>query len=242
MPRRRHPAGVGEAPSRPTPSSSASPSLEERIAGLADLDADQLRLQWRNHLGGTAPAHLPRWLLLRVLAYRMQAVALGDLDKATLRIIRQSKGDGGEDSANRPFEPRDPATRDGIGLKAGALLVREWNGRLERVMVLEKGFAWNGRTYGSLSQIAKAMTSTIWNGHRFFALRPASQRAERKTSRRASRDASAAPVAEFLVTKGVHRVGWPISEPERAGAPITEPPVIPKAERRGDPTAAAVTS
>ena len=56
------------------------------------------------------------------------------------------------------------------GLKAGALLVREWNGKLERVMILEKGFAWNGETFGSLSQIAKAMTGTNWNGHRFFGL------------------------------------------------------------------------
>jgi hypothetical protein len=47
--------------------------------------------------------------------------------------------------------------------KVGALLVREWNGRLERVMVLEEGFAWNGQTFGSLSQIAKAMTGTTWN-------------------------------------------------------------------------------
>ena len=242
MPGRRHPAGVGEAPLARRHLRARAPSLEERIAGLADLDADALRLQWRNHLGGTAPAHLPRWLLLRILAYRMQAVALGDLDKATLRIIRQSKGDGGEDSANRPFEPRDPATRDGIGLKAGALLVREWNGRLERVMVLEKGFAWNGRTYGSLSQIAKAMTGTSWNGHRFFALRPASQRAGRRTSRRAIRDASAAPVAEFPVTNGADRIGWPTREPERARAPISGPPVIPRTERRGDSPSAAVTS
>ena len=60
---------------------------------------------------------------------------------------------------------------EGVGLKAGALLVREWNGRLERVMILEEGFAWNGQTFGSLSQIAKAMTGTNWNGHRFFGLR-----------------------------------------------------------------------
>ena len=52
--------------------------------------------------------------------------------------------------------------------KAGALLVREWKGRLERVMILEEGFAWDGQTFGSLSQIAKAMTGTNWNGHRFF--------------------------------------------------------------------------
>ena len=38
-------------------------------------------------------------------------------------------------------------------------------------MVLDEGFAWNGKTYGSLSQIAKAMTGTSWNGHRFFGLR-----------------------------------------------------------------------
>ncbi len=84
----------------------------------------------------------------------------------------------------RIASPSRPATRQrktGVGLKAGALLVREWNGVLQRVMVLEKGFAWNGRTYGSLSQIAKAMTGTSWNGHRFFGLRPASSGARVKS-------------------------------------------------------------
>src|SRR5271169_5205914 len=78
---------------------------------------------------------------------------------------------GKEDGGGAPFDRRAPQTREGLGLKAGALLVREWNGRLERVMILEEGFAWNGQTFGSLSQIAKAMTGTNWNGHRFFGLR-----------------------------------------------------------------------
>lgn len=151
--------------------SGASP-LDLLIAGLADLDANQLCLQWRNHLGGTPPAHLPRWLLARVLAQRLQTAALGDLDKATLRMLRQAKG-GGDEPVHRPFASRAAATKDGVSLKPGALLVREWNGALQRVMVLERGFAWNGKTYGSLSQIAKAMTGTSWNGHRFFGLRPA---------------------------------------------------------------------
>src|ERR1700719_4604654 len=73
--------------------------------------------------------------------------------------------------AAMPFDRRAPQTRDGVGLTAGALLAREWNGKLERVMILEEGFAWNGQTFGSLSQIAKAMTGTNWNGHRFFGLR-----------------------------------------------------------------------
>ena len=81
--------------------------------------------------------------------------------------LRSEKDDG----AGVPFDKRAPQTRQGVALKAGALLVREWKGRLERVMILEEGFAWNGQTFGSLSQIAKAMTGTNWNGHRFFGLR-----------------------------------------------------------------------
>jgi Protein of unknown function (DUF2924) len=156
--------------SLPASSQSEAETLDLTIVGLGHLDADRLRLQWRNHLGGTAPAHLPRWLLLRVLAYRLQAAALGDLDKATACSIRASQGDA-IDFAGSPFKKRKPMTRDGIGLNSGALLVREWQGKLERVMVLDKGFAWNGRTFGSLSQVAKAVTGTSWNGHRFFGLR-----------------------------------------------------------------------
>jgi hypothetical protein len=145
--------------------------LDVAIAALANCDLAALRVQWRNQMGGHAPAHLPRWLLLRLLAYRLQAAALGDLDKSALRLLRQPKGDGAVEPDGRPFEARAPVTRAGVDLQSGALLVREWNGKLERVMILDMGFAWNGGTYRSLSQIAKAMTGTNWNGHRFFGLR-----------------------------------------------------------------------
>jgi hypothetical protein len=97
-PARRDQIDASEAKPRPAPSSSAAPSLDDVIATLADLDADQLRLQWRNHLGGPPPAHLPRWLLARVLAQRVQAMTLGDLDKARLRMIRQATGGDGDGS------------------------------------------------------------------------------------------------------------------------------------------------
>ena len=51
------------------------------------------------------------------------------------------------------------------------MLAREWRGKLERVTVLEDGYAWNGTPYRSLSMIAKANTGTSRNGHRFFGLR-----------------------------------------------------------------------
>ena len=90
---------------------------------------------------------------MRVLAYRIQAAAFGDLDRAMLRRLREP-GDGAfEPGSARPFATRGPTTREGVGLKSGALLVREWNGRLERIMVLDDGYAWNGSVYRSLSQV-----------------------------------------------------------------------------------------
>ncbi len=202
--------GAGGDPSPPAPTASgASPSsgaspLDLLIASLADLDAGQLCLQWRNHLGGAPPAHLPRWLLARVLAQQLQAATLGDLDKSTLRKLRQTRGDG-DDSIHRPFASREAATKDGVNLKAGALLLREWHGALQRVMVLEKGFAWNGKTYRSLSQIAKAMTGTSWNGHRFFGLRPARSGANGKGPRSAVAETEAIDVrTEPRRTAGPH--------------------------------------
>jgi hypothetical protein len=84
-----------------------------------------------------------------------QAAALGGLGKETLRALRQPKGQMVHSLDGRPFEPRIPKTREGANLIAGAQLAREWNGKLERVMVLEKGFTWNGKSYGSLSRIAQ---------------------------------------------------------------------------------------
>ena len=49
--------------------------------------------------------------------------------------------------------------------------MREWGGVPQRVMALEEGFVWNGTTFKSLSQVARAITGTRWNGPRFFGLR-----------------------------------------------------------------------
>ncbi len=112
---------------------------------------------------------------------------LGDLDNATVRIVRASQGDA-IDFAGSPFKKRKPRTRDGICLNSGGLLIREWKGKLERVMVLDKGFAWNGKTFSSLSQVAKAITGTSWNGHRFFGLRSAKDQSPKGRVARSSAD------------------------------------------------------
>jgi hypothetical protein len=169
---RTRPSNPGRAAKQPTaPTPGASLPLDASVllivANLEGLDLNGLRRQWRAHLGGEAPTHLPRWLLTRVLAYRLQSDVFGGLEKSTQRMLRSER----DDEATAPFDRRAHQTREGVGLKTGALLVREWKGRLERIMILEEGFAWKGQTFGSLSQIAKAMTGTTWDGHRFFGLR-----------------------------------------------------------------------
>jgi hypothetical protein len=82
--------------------------LGRLVSSLPNLDRSRLLLQWRNHLGGSVPAHLPTWHLMRVLAYRLQAEAFGDLDLTLLRRLK----DGG-DPRPAPFANRSPATRAG---------------------------------------------------------------------------------------------------------------------------------
>ena len=161
---------------------SVGAGLEAELAELERLSLDDLRLRWRNNWGRLAPAHLSRGLLLRVMAYRLQAEAFGDLDRKTVRLLERTANGAAEKlAANRSATPGSDehvelkvssarAAYEPLTLKPGALLIREWQGRLERVTVVDDGFAWNAATYASLSAVAFAITGTKWNGHRFFGV------------------------------------------------------------------------
>ena len=149
---------------RPVAKKATRRSLDDEIAHLRDLDLHGLRARWPP----TAAQHLPRHLLFAVLAYRLQADALGDLNPVTARLLQQIATTGGTLAASRLTEAFG---RRRIELKPGTILMREWNAQAYRVMVVDEGFAWNGKTYDSLSKVAFAITGTNWNGPRFFGLR-----------------------------------------------------------------------
>ena len=150
---------------RPVAKKATRLSLHDEIAHLRDLDLQGLRARWKSMFRQQPPAHLPRHLLFAALAYRLQADELGDLDPATARLLRQIAAAGGTSRLTEGFGRRRNE------LKPGTILMREWNAQAYRVMVVDEGFAWNGKTYDSLSKVAFAITGTNWNGPRFFGLR-----------------------------------------------------------------------
>lgn len=139
-------------------------SLEQAIASLADLDHAALKERWRDLQGGDPPKRLSRQLLLRAVAHAMQERVFGGLNPGVRqrlqRLAAELQNTG--QIASIVTRPR---------FKPGMRLIREWQGRTHDVTVLESGFQWNGKTYRSLSAVARAITGTRWNGHVFFGLK-----------------------------------------------------------------------
>ena len=145
----------------------------QTVAGRRDRASARSRSPW---LAGALAEHLPAPAAfssappsaVAVLAYRLQTDELGDIDPVTARLLKQIATGGGTVKASRVTEQFG---RRRTELKPGMILMREWNAQAYRVMVVDKGFAWSGKTYDSLSKVAFAITGTNWNGPRFFGLR-----------------------------------------------------------------------
>ena len=147
---------------------STKTSISDEIAHLRGLDLKGLRSRWQSVFQSLPPDHLPRHLLFAIIAYRVQADRLGDLDHETKQILdRTDAKDTGTTVSSRLVSFDQKRTE----LTPGTVLVREWDRQSQRVMVMADGFAWNGQTYDSLSKVAFAITGTKWNGPRFFGMR-----------------------------------------------------------------------
>jgi Protein of unknown function (DUF2924) len=147
---------------------STKTSVEDEIAHLRGLDLKGLRARWLSMFQRPAPAHLTRHLLFSIVAYRLQADRFGDLNHATRQVLDRTVAKETTPELSARLANFDQKRTE---LTPGTVLVREWDRRSQRVMVMADGFAWNGQTYDSLSKVAFAITGTKWNGPRFFGLR-----------------------------------------------------------------------
>ena len=145
----------------------AAKGARNRRNGEAGLTVDQLdpvriREQWVEVTRTPPPRYVSRTLLTRMLADRIQAAKYGGISAELKRRLLKIAGAIKKGEAI----PDLPARK----LKPGTVLVRDWQGARHQVMVLDAGFAFDGQTYGSLSEIARRITGTRWSGPAFFGL------------------------------------------------------------------------
>jgi hypothetical protein len=145
-------------------SSQASQALDAELAALQELSHGELRERWRDLYDSPCPAHMKRAFLLRALAYRTQEQALGGLDRATRRRLDRAAADL---AVGRP--PASPPLKTTPGTR----LLREWQGVVHEVIVLEHGVQYRGESWASLSAVAREITGARWSGPRFFGLKGA---------------------------------------------------------------------
>jgi hypothetical protein len=128
-------------------------------------------------LFGHATMSRNRTYLRRKIQYRIQEIAQGGLSDRALARATELAGAGrlhhGHYGARRAEAPQVASVHAAPALVPGARLRRTFQGTDHEVLVLEGGkLEYGGRTYGSLSTIAKEITGTVWNGKTFFGLKP----------------------------------------------------------------------
>jgi hypothetical protein len=140
-------------------------ALETEIGRLPDLSLGKLRERWKTLFGHQAPKSLRRNFLARAVAYQMQVEAFGGLSVATKRRLREIANAVRNGDAN--------AVLGTSRIKPGTQMIRQWQNITHRVTASKQGFEWEGRTFNSLSAVAKAITGTNWNGFAFFGIKRA---------------------------------------------------------------------
>ena len=143
---------------------STPPDVLALITSLPDMSMSDIKALWKELFGDEPPTH-NRQFLERRIAYRLQEMAHRKVDRGIFernkRRIQALVEYGKNKRFDRDFRPM-----------AGTNLVREYQGKEYRVMATVDGqYEFEGRSYQSLSRIAKEITGTAWSGPVFFGLK-----------------------------------------------------------------------
>ena len=131
----------------------------QALRELEKASRGTLVAQWRRHYRSEPPRYASVEFMRQAIAYAIQERELGGLPASAQReLLAVAKG------------TQSAGTSSKIKIKPGTKLLREWDGNTHEVLVTDKGFVWNGTTYGSLSAVAMAITGAKWSGQRFFGL------------------------------------------------------------------------
>ena len=137
--------------------------LDEQLSSLATMSPVQLRECWQN-TAKSEPPNVPTSLLRRLVAQQLQIKRHGGLPALVARELTLRANGQNAVQLNVP---------ERLQIRQGTRVIREWRGQTIEVVALADGFEWQGRTFRSLSEIARVVTGAHWSGPRFFGLRSA---------------------------------------------------------------------
>jgi hypothetical protein len=161
-----------------------NPDIAKEVRTLEGMTIGELREKYLEVFGEATRSGNKRFLVRRI-AWQLQALEEGGLSKRALRRASELA----DESRLRTRAPRmpsmdadsaDPARtisrsfsrpEDSRLPMPGTILTREYRGKMIQVMVLDKGFEFEGEVYRSLTGVAKAVTGSHWNGYHFFGLK-----------------------------------------------------------------------
>ncbi len=136
------------------------------LGGLATALILELRAQYSDLFRTDPPKAFGPDLLRRSIAHRLQEKAHGALSRPVQTRLNQMVKSAAAQPNGQLQIPRH--------IKPGSELIREWKGKVHRVVVKADGYAYGGKTYTNLSEIASHIAGSNWNGPRFFGLRSTS--------------------------------------------------------------------
>jgi hypothetical protein len=147
-------------------------TIQAQIEELRKLPASALRAKYCELFGDESRSGNRQFLFRRV-AWRLQALAEGDLSERARRRALEIAND-----ADLRIQPTKAFLRSASALAgrdprlpaAGTVLLRRFKETSVEVKVLDEGFEYEGRRYQSLSAIASEVAGTRWNGFLFFGL------------------------------------------------------------------------
>lgn len=134
------------------------------LDAIASSDREACLNAWLRQFGRPPPKHVSVQFMRKALAYEAQVKHLGGHSNAVRRALHgalKNSAKGGASASSRPAPTQ---------LRPGTHLAREWNGRSYQVEVLDNGFRMDGKSYRSLTAIARKITGAHWSGPRFFGV------------------------------------------------------------------------
>jgi hypothetical protein len=156
-------------------------TIAEQTKAIENLKGNALREKFREVTGLETKSNNRPYLIKRIVhalqARAESAPAAVEVPREVAETKAAAPARAKKAPSNNAAEPEPKKRERDPRLPApGTVLEREHDGKTIKVKVLEDGFEFRGKTYRSLSAVAREATGTTWNGLLFFHLIPYAKR------------------------------------------------------------------